>query len=174
MRNVVGLGRRRNAPVCPSTGSALHLACNGMNSCDPGSNVRCGCCAALGKIVRGRSPGGCRFIIPTGLGSLCGGGSFKHCTVGGNRVPVYFIAKASGAKNGSNSPIFGGGKRLVNANFSHGCRKLANSVTCGPRLRHTTYISVHCALFVVSGFTKTGRLMSRVAVIRWRCQAAVF
>lgn len=107
-------------PGTPSTGFAVHLACNGIGSCGPGSNMRCGCCAALGNIVRGRSPAGPRFIIPTGLGRLCRAGSFKHCTLPGNSVPTYFLAAGSVANNGSNSPIVGNGNRLVNTTFSNG------------------------------------------------------
>lgn len=58
--------------------------------------------------------------MPTGLGRLVRGGSFKHCTVTSNAVPIYFLAAGSVANNGSNDPIVGNRKRLVNATFSNG------------------------------------------------------
>lgn len=107
-------------PSCPSTGFALHLACNGIGPCDPESNIFCGCCAAASNVLRGRGPRSHRFGIPTGLGRLVRGGSFKHCTVPGNSVPIYFLSAGSVANNGSKDPILGRGNRLVNYTFSNG------------------------------------------------------
>lgn len=107
-------------PSCPSTGFAVHLACNGIGPCDPGSKMCCGCCAAASKVLRGRGPRSHRFIMPTGLGRLVRGGSFKHCTLPGNRVPIYFLSAGSVANNGSKDPMLGRGNRLVNYTFSNG------------------------------------------------------